>query len=86
MKIAITKNKHIIINKIVLIRHLFFLSTVYVVQVSLLTVVAVVFNFPSSHANTSLSKRNFLQGQSLISKYPSISHVLSYSQSQVLVF
>ena len=49
------KNKHIITNEMVLIRHLFFSHVTFVSSSD----VSVIFHISSSHANTNLSNRRF---------------------------
>ena len=72
---------HIITNEIVSIKQLFlhvtFLSSIEV---------SVLFKISSSHSNTSLPIRYFLDEKFLISKCSSILHALLYLQSHVLVF
>ena len=51
-----------------------------------LSKVTVVFDLSSSHSNTNLPIRRFLQEQFLISKYSSKLHALLHSQSHVLGF
>ena len=81
---ATNKNNHIITNQIVWIRQLFFAHATFLS----ISKVSVVFNVLSSHYNTNLPIRSFLQKKKkIISKYLSILDTLLHSSVlQVLGF
>ena len=65
-------------NKAIIFSYITFLSTI--------DLVSIVFKISSSHANTNLPKRRFLNEQFSMSKYSLILNALSHSQWNVLGF